>query len=70
MLAKTGRGAGGEIQLTDAIADLLAEEPVYAFRFAGTRYDCGSKLGYVQATLEVARSDPDIIDALGGKPLV
>ena len=69
MLAKTGRGAGGEIQLTDAIADLLAEEPVYAFRFAGKRHDCGSKLGYIEATLEVAKSDPEIIEALGGRAL-
>ncbi|PZN29018.1 MAG: UTP--glucose-1-phosphate uridylyltransferase [Proteobacteria bacterium] len=53
-LERTGRGAGGEIQLTDAIADLLAEEPVYAFEFEGRRYDCGSKLGYLQATVELA----------------
>lgn len=50
-LEQTGRGAGGEIQLTDAIADLLVEQPVYAFAFDGTRFDCGSKLGYVQATI-------------------
>jgi UTP--glucose-1-phosphate uridylyltransferase len=68
-LENTGRGAGGEIQLTDAIADLLNYEPVYAFRFAGKRHDCGSKLGYIQATLDVARSDPEIIEALGGESL-
>lgn len=51
-LEKTGRGAGGEIQLTDGIADLLAEENVYAYEFEGKRYDCGSKLGYLQATVE------------------
>jgi UTP--glucose-1-phosphate uridylyltransferase len=51
-LEKTGRGAGGEIQLTDGIADLLADEPVYAYEFQGKRYDCGSKLGYLQATVE------------------
>ena len=50
-LETTGRGAGGEIQLTDAIADLLDEAPVYAYSFAGTRYDCGSKLGYLMATV-------------------
>jgi UTP--glucose-1-phosphate uridylyltransferase len=50
-LEKTGRGAGGEIQLTDGIADLLAESPVYAYSFSGTRYDCGSKLGYLMATV-------------------
>lgn len=53
-LEKTGRGAGGEIQLTDAIADLLADERVYAYEFEGRRYDCGSKLGYLQATVEFA----------------
>lgn len=53
-LEQTGRGAGGEIQLTDAIADLLAEEAVYAYEFEGRRYDCGSKLGYLQATVEYA----------------
>lgn len=42
-------GAGGEIQLTDGIADLLKEEQLLAYRFNGTRYDCGSKLGYLQA---------------------
>ena len=50
-LEKTGRGAGGEIQLTDGIADLLQEQAVYAYSFTGTRYDCGSKLGYLQATV-------------------
>ena len=50
-LENTGRGAGGEIQLTDAIADLLEDKPVYAHSFSGTRYDCGSKLGYLQATV-------------------
>ncbi|MFN2119045.1 MAG: UTP--glucose-1-phosphate uridylyltransferase GalU [Anaerolineales bacterium] len=45
-------GAGGEIQLTDAIATLMREEPVYAYEFAGKRYDCGSKLGYLEATVE------------------
>ena len=51
-LEQIGRGAGGEIQLTDGIADLLAEEAVYAYEFEGKRYDCGSKLGYLQATVE------------------
>lgn len=55
-LSQTGRGAGGEIQLTDAIADLLVEHPVYAFAFDGDRYDCGSKLGYLQATVAVGLS--------------
>src|SRR4029077_6620063 len=51
-LEKIGQGAGGEIQLTDGIAALMKEEAVYAYRFTGKRYDCGSKLGYLQATVE------------------
>ena len=58
-LEKTGRGAGGEIQLTDGIADLLAESPVYAYSFSGIRYDCGSKLGYLQATVAYGLEHPD-----------
>lgn len=70
MLERTGRGAGGEIQLTDAIADLLAKEPVYAARFSGRRFDCGNKLGYIRATLEVARQDPAIRAALEAEGLL
>jgi UTP--glucose-1-phosphate uridylyltransferase len=51
-LERIERGAGGEIQLTDGIAALLADEPVYAYEFEGKRYDCGNKLGYLQATVE------------------
>jgi UTP--glucose-1-phosphate uridylyltransferase len=51
-LEQIGTGAGGEIQLTDGIARLMQEEAVYAYRFKGKRYDCGSKLGYLQATVE------------------
>jgi len=51
-LDNTSRGAGGEIQLTDAIADLLKDEQVLAYEFEGTRYDCGSKLGFLIATVE------------------
>jgi UTP--glucose-1-phosphate uridylyltransferase len=54
------RGAGGEIQLTDAIQKLLGDEPVMAYRFEGKRYDCGSKLGYLQATVEFALKHPDL----------
>ena len=53
-IKKTGRGAGGEIQLTDAIADLLNDEPVLAYEFEGTRYDCGTKLGFLIANVELA----------------
>lgn len=58
-LEKTGRGAGGEIQLTDAIADLLDESPIYAYAFAGERFDCGSKLGYLKATVAHGLEHPD-----------
>lgn len=60
LLETTERGSGGEIQLTDAIAKLMEEEPVEAYRFAGTRYDCGSKLGYLQATVEYALRHPEL----------
>jgi UTP--glucose-1-phosphate uridylyltransferase len=53
-------GAGGEIQLTDAIAKLLGEEPVLAYRFNGTRFDCGSKLGYLQASVTLAKRHPEV----------
>jgi UTP--glucose-1-phosphate uridylyltransferase len=60
MLAATGRGAGGEIQLTDAIAKLLAEQQVLAWEFEGTRFDCGNKLGYLQATVDYALRHPEL----------
>jgi UTP--glucose-1-phosphate uridylyltransferase len=59
-LATIGRGAGGEIQLTDGIAALLADEAVYAYAFEGKRYDCGSKLGYLEATVEYALKHPTL----------
>lgn len=59
-LAKTQKGAGGEIQLTDAIADLLSEEQVYAYEFEGIRYDCGNKLGYLEATVELGMKHSEI----------
>ena len=52
LLKTTGRGAGGEIQLTDAIAALLRHEKVFGYEFEGVRYDCGNKLGYLRATVE------------------
>jgi UTP--glucose-1-phosphate uridylyltransferase len=54
------RGAGGEIQLTDAIGRLLREEAVYAYEFQGQRYDCGSKLGYLQATVNLGLKHPQL----------
>ncbi len=59
-LAQLKPGAGSEIQLTDAIAALLAEDRVLAHRFNGTRYDCGSKLGYMQAMVAYGRKHPEI----------
>ena len=59
-LETTGRGAGGEIQLTDAIADLLNDAAVYAFSFSGERFDCGSKLGYLQATIAYGLAHDEI----------
>ena len=58
-LEQTERGAGGEIQLTDAIADLLRDEPVYAYKFSGRRYDCGNKLGYLKATVAYGLEHPE-----------
>ncbi|HEY1773691.1 MAG TPA: UTP--glucose-1-phosphate uridylyltransferase GalU [Gammaproteobacteria bacterium] len=52
LLKTTGRGAGGEIQLTDAIAAMLEHEKVFGYEFEGVRYDCGNKLGYLRATVE------------------
>ena len=59
-LALLGKGAGGEIQLTDGIAALMAEEQVLAYRYQGKRYDCGSKIGYLEATLAMARKHPSV----------
>ncbi|MGV7240692.1 UTP--glucose-1-phosphate uridylyltransferase GalU [Burkholderia sp. PAMC 26561] len=53
-------GAGGEIQLTDAIQALLADEQVLAYRYKGKRFDCGSKLGYLKATVEFALRHPEV----------
>ena len=59
-LENTEPGAGGEIQLTDAIATLVDDGGVKAYRFEGKRYDCGSKLGYLEATVELALEHPDL----------
>jgi UTP--glucose-1-phosphate uridylyltransferase len=58
-------GAGGEIQLTDGIAALMQEQQVLAYRYDGIRYDCGSKLGYLQATVELGLRHPEVGDAFG-----
>jgi len=62
-LEKTGRGAGGEIQLTDAIASLLDTTQIDAYRFRGTRFDCGTHLGLVEATIRFALDHEKISDA-------
>lgn len=59
-LATLSAGAGGEIQLTDGIAALLRDEPVLALPLQGERYDCGSKLGYLKATVQLARQHPEV----------
>ena len=62
-LRRVQPGAGGEIQLTDGIASLMREEAVLAQRYQGIRYDCGSKLGYLQATVELASRHPEVGEA-------
>jgi UTP--glucose-1-phosphate uridylyltransferase len=56
------KGAGGEIQLTDAMARMIGGQPFHAVTFDGARYDCGSKTGYIEANLAVALSRPDMAD--------
>jgi UTP--glucose-1-phosphate uridylyltransferase len=59
-LEKLGRGAGGEIQLTDGIAQMLKSEKTFAYLCEATRYDCGSKLGYLKASVAFALKHPEI----------
>jgi UTP--glucose-1-phosphate uridylyltransferase len=59
-LAQVQAGAGGEIQLTDGIAELLSEEKLLAYRFSGARYDCGSKLGYLKAQVGFGLKNADL----------
>ena len=63
MLEKTKPGAGGEIQLTDGIAALLREERALAYRFEGRRFDCGSRIGLVEATIQYALDHEDLAEA-------
>jgi UTP--glucose-1-phosphate uridylyltransferase len=56
------KGAGGEIQLTDAMAQMIGQQPFHAVTFDGKRYDCGSKVGYIEANLAVALQRPDMAD--------
>lgn len=64
VLDRKERGAGGEIQLTDAMAKLIGRQPFHGLRFEGTRYDCGNKLGFLQANIAFALARDDF-----GKPL-
>jgi UTP--glucose-1-phosphate uridylyltransferase len=58
------KGAGGEIQLTDAMAQMIGKQPFHAVTFDGQRYDCGSKVGYIEANLAVALQRPDMADEI------
>jgi UTP--glucose-1-phosphate uridylyltransferase len=60
LLRATQRGSGGEIQLTDALAELIRYERLFALDIPGHRYDCGSKLGYLEATLEYGLRHPEL----------
>jgi UTP--glucose-1-phosphate uridylyltransferase len=59
-LEQTQRGAGGEIQLTDAIEALMQEQSVFAYEFEGTRYDAGTTMGWLRATVDLALQRPDL----------
>ena len=61
-LERVKPGSGGEIQLTDGIADLLNEQPAFAYRYDGQRYDCGSKMGYLKATLALGQKHHEVGD--------
>lgn len=65
ILAHTEPGAGGEIQLTDALRELCGQQPMYAYHFSGIRYDVGDKLGYLQATVEFALRRKDLSQTFG-----
>lgn len=62
VLQSQEKGAGGEIQLTDAMAQMIGQQPFHAVTFDGNRYDCGSKVGYIEANLALALERPDMAD--------
>jgi UTP--glucose-1-phosphate uridylyltransferase len=62
VLAGQEKGAGGEIQLTDAMSQMIGRQPFHAVTFAGRRFDCGSKIGFIEATLTMALERPDMAD--------
>ena len=65
-IRKQGKGAGGELQLTDGIAGLLADEAVHAYTYQGKRYDCGSKEGFLEATVELALQHHEVGESFRG----
>jgi len=62
-LDKQETGSGGEVQLTDAMAKLIGTQPFHGFRFSGTRYDCGTRPGFLEASIAFALNDPDMAGA-------
>jgi UTP--glucose-1-phosphate uridylyltransferase len=62
-LARMDRGAGGEVQLTDAMAKLIGEQPFHGLRYKGRRFDCGDKIGFLEAQIAFALKRPDLADA-------
>lgn len=59
-LSEFNHGAGGEIQLTDAMASMIDNQPFHGFRFEGQRYDCGSRLGFIEANIVLGMKDPNL----------
>jgi UTP--glucose-1-phosphate uridylyltransferase len=64
VLETQGKGAGGEIQLTDAMAQMIGGQPFHAYKFGGRRFDCGDKAGYIQANIALALDRPEIGPAI------
>jgi UTP--glucose-1-phosphate uridylyltransferase len=65
ILGEGKRGAGGEIQLTDALAQLIGKQPFHAYTYSGARFDCGDKAGHVTANIALALERADIGPAVG-----
>jgi UTP--glucose-1-phosphate uridylyltransferase len=64
ILSRTERGAGNEIQLTDAMATMIGAKPFHGLRFEGRRFDCGDKVGFLDATIAFALARPELADAM------
>jgi UTP--glucose-1-phosphate uridylyltransferase len=63
-LARMERGAGNEVQLTDGMAQLIGQQPFHGFRYEGRRFDCGDKIGFLEAQIAFALKRPDMADAV------